>query len=304
MKRIFTYVYAPLIVIYLALSVVYPTDPATIARRGLSIGEARFIALTVAVPLVIVWLFAFYGSWRLKAYAKSIEQHPDGAAFIKLATGIQLIALYLPIRSVTKILLNFLAYHHPSLTTATNLIITYINVLIPLVAYMLIGQAAHRLCVLGKVHVSLRARYSLTLVFSILAVTFCYTSCSSDSLSPSDWLVVTQYNITPALRLLTIVIPYVFMWFVGLMAVYEIASYQTSVKGVFYRQSLRLLSIGLALEILASIGTQYVTAIASTLRSLPTGLVLSIAYTFLLVVAVAFIMIARGVDRIKKLEEV
>jgi hypothetical protein len=108
----------------------------------------------------------------------------------------------------------------------------------------------------------------------------------------------------PALRVATILIPYMFMWAVGLLASYEIILYQQNVKGIFYRQSMKLLAIGLSLEIGASIIIQFITTISSSLRSLPTAAVMLIAFSVLTLVGVSFVIIALGVRKLKRLEEV
>ncbi len=303
MKRFIALVYLPLTIVYLAMSIIYPTDPKTIAARHLSIGEARVIALSLAIPLVIIWLFAFYGSWRLKQYSDGIKQFKDGKAISILANGILILSLYLPIRAVSKILLNYLAYLHPSLTNCTNLVITYINVLLPLIAYLLISQAARKLLSQAKVVLSLKSIYGLILLFCIIgAIYFNNVSSMAEKLNPSDWLVSVDYGMVMPIRILTIIVPFLFMWTIGIFAAYEIYLYQKNVKGLFYRQSFTLLSIGLILEIVASFLSQYVTTFGESLRKLPTAASLIIVYAVLILLAVGYALIASGVRKLKKLE--
>lgn len=303
MRRILIFVYVPLAVIYIVMSWIYPTDPATIAVRHLSKVEARGMALTLAISLIIVWLFAFYGAWRLREYSSSIKQYPDGKGFMSMSTGILLIALYLPIRSVAKIILNYSAFRYPSLTQSTNLVVTYLCIIIPLIAYLFISRAAQGLVAMTKAKISLRMMYLLALAFCLLAVTYCYaTFTNANKLTPSDWLITTDYEISEPIRMLTILVPYLFMWSIGLIAVYEIYIYQKVVKGIVYRQCLRLLCIGLAIEILASICMQYVTAIAASITKIPTPIMLVILYSVLILIAVAFCIIAKGVSRLRRLE--
>src|SRR5260221_7255730 len=116
MKRVLLYFYIPVVTLYVALAIVFPTDPGTIARRHLTLGQARFMALSVAVPLIIIWLLALYSTWRLKEYSNRIKGYHDGTAFEKLASGMQLLAVYLPLRSVVKVSLNYFAHLYPLLT--------------------------------------------------------------------------------------------------------------------------------------------------------------------------------------------
>jgi hypothetical protein len=304
MKRVLLFFFVPSAAIYLLMSLVYPTDTATIVAHHLTKSQAQVIALSVAIPLIITWFIAAYGAWKLKEYADSIKKYKDGAAFATLATGVQLLVIYMPVRSVPKILLNYFAYLHPGWTSATNLAITYINIILPLLAYMVIGNAARKLFTLAQIKVSNKLLYPMILIFSIIGVTFSYSTYSvTDKLTPSDWLVMTNYDIGIPLRIATVIIPYLFMWFVGMLAAYEIYLYQKYVKGVFYRQCLKLLSIGLTIEIISSIAIQYVITITPSLRHTPLGFDLSIVYSVIAIIILAFVLIAMGVNKLKQIEE-
>ena len=229
----------------------------------------------------------------------------QGAAFMKLANGIQLIAIYLPIRSVSKIYLNYLAHLHPALTMFSNLFITYINIVIPLVAFIMIGVAARKLYFIAKAKFIVPYLYALMLIFCFIGVTFCYAAFeSSKTLSPSDWLITIQYNLPIRVQIMTIIIPNLFTWFIGLVAAYDIYLYQTQVKGIFYRKSLKLLSIGLTLEICSSILVQYITIIAASIQRRPTSFMVTILFSVIILTIVAFILIARGVQKLKRLESI
>jgi hypothetical protein len=304
MRRILLFVYMPLITVYLLMSLLYPTDPATIHKYHLDLTAARAVSLGVAIPFIAIWLIAFYGSYALKEYSLRIKRHRDGAAFVMLATGVQITALYLPIRAVTKAVLNYTAHLHPVLAPYTTTVITYVNLLFPLVGFICINRAAKQLTDMAKARASLRALHLLGLTFIGLGVLYCYVIFTSKGdIAPTNWLITTQQYIPTFLRITTVMIPNLYMWLVGLIAVYEIYLYQKYAQGVLYRQALRLLSIGLAAVIASSILLQFITALSPHLTKLSLRNTLVITYSMLFLLGAAYITIARGVQQFKKLDE-
>jgi len=305
MKRLLLYVYAPLTALYLLMSVIYPMDHETMVRRHLTLGQARVASLAIAIASVVIWLLSFYGARRLQEYSQGIKKAPDGEAFTRLAQGVWLLALYLPMRALVKILLNYLVRNHPGLQGAVNDVIIYVTLLLPLVGFVVISQAAWSLARLAKVKMSLSEIYTLSLVYITLGVTYSYVSFTAQGhIPPSNWLVTSLDSIPLAFRIVTVIVPYLFMWFIGLLAVYDLYLYQQQVKGIFYRQSLRWLSSGLMAVIVVSIAIQFATAMAPSLQKLSFRGVLLLVFGLIIILGAAFAVIAKGVRRLKKLDEV
>ncbi|HSX30917.1 MAG TPA: hypothetical protein VLE99_03305 [Candidatus Saccharimonadales bacterium] len=304
MKRILAYLYLPLAALYLYLSVVFPTDQATIARRHLSLAQARLVSLSVAIPLLVIWLLAFYGAYRLKRYSVSIRKHADGPPFMQLAMGMWLLAVYLPVQLVGRALLHTLTRSHPDALTAANIVLTYVGLGLLLEAFIFVSHAARGLAELAKVKSSLRAVYGMALVFIGLSVLYGHVAFTTHGhIPPSNWLVASQQSIPLLLRVVTVMVPYLFMWFIGLLAVYELWLYQRQVTGVFYRQTLRLLSAGLVSVVLVTIGIQFAIATAATLQTLRFRFVLLLVYTLIVLLGVAFVLLGRGVRRLEQLDK-
>lgn len=305
MKRKTIFIYLLLTAFYLFMTYTFPVDQATIDRRHLSLTQARIISLSIALPMILVWFMALYCSLKLYTYSQNIKKSSDGAVLMQLALGVQIIAWYLPIRALVKIVLNYTASRHPGSLTAMNAIITYVNLIIPLVAFVIISRATYALGRLAKIKNSLGIIYGLGLTIILLAVAYCYASFRTEgTIAPSNWLVTTQAAINLPVRTLTIVIPSLFMWFIGLVSVCQIHLYQKQIKGVVYRQAWRQLSIGLMAVILLSIVIQFLTATAASLQNLPFAAILVIAYCCILLLGLAFVVMARGVQQIKKLDDI
>lgn len=304
MKRIVAVVYLPLAVIYLLLSYIYPTDPVTIVDRHLSVLDARIIALTFASVFIVLWLFSYIAARELIAYSHSIKQYKDGDAFLMLACALLVLAVYLPVRAISKILLNYIAHLHPAFTTQSNMIITYTNVLFPLAVFVYISRGGSRLFSMVKAKVPLEHVSILALTLCVLASTYCFAAFSSyTKLTPSDWLVPIDYKVAMPLRIFTLVVPFLFMWAIGFMAMYQIYFYQQKIRGIIYRNSLRLLTLGLALLILANIAVQYITVFAPIIKHLPAGLTLFCASVIFSIMLTACLLIIKGVNRLRVFEE-
>lgn len=305
MRRLAIYIYTPLAVAYIALSYIYPLDHATLGRRQLDLIVARIVSVSVAILFVAVWYLALYASAQLRSYSIKIRLYRDGPAFVDIANGVQLLAFYLPARNVTKIVLNYEVFLHPSFTSLANVFITYASLAIPLVAFILIGRGAQRFESVAKTRVSLPELYALGMSFILLTVWYCYASFThANNTLSANWLVTIPSALPPLLRTVTIIMPYIFMWFVGLIAVYGIILYQRYVQGIIYRQALKFLSLGLALLIIISIIIQFVTASIGELQASAFAIVLAITYGLIIFLGLAFGLIARGVRNLWLLDHI
>lgn len=304
-KSALPYVYGILSIFYLALSYVYPSDHHTLIKQHLTVPHARLISLSISLLMIGIWWVAYRVSERVWEYGTSIRQEVDGPPFMLLGGALRLMALYLPIRMVCKLSLNYLASLHPSWLETTNTIITYANLILPLVAFVLIGRAAQKLAELAKVRVTLLSLYINSLIFITLGVLYCYTVFSVHGIpSPTSWFVTTQQQIPLLLRVITVIIPYTFMWFVGIRATHQIYLYQKHAKGIFYRMALRWLSIGLVGIVATSILLQFLTATAANLQHLRFRTMLIMAYTVILLLGLSFLVMAKGLRRLKLIDEV
>ena len=304
-KRVLPYVYGLFAACYVVLSYVYPSDQHTLLKQHLTVPHARLISMSIAVLMIAIWAVAYRVSERVWEYGTSIRRNVDGPPFVILGGALRILAIYLPVRMVSKLSLNYLASLHPSWLGITNTIISYINLIFPLVAFVLIGQAAQKLAELAKVKPSLFSLYGNALIFNSLGVLYCYTVFSVHGTAPStSWFVTTQQQIPMFIRVITLVIPYIFMWFVGIRAAHQIYLYQIHAKGIFYRMSLKWLSIGLLGIIMTTIFLQFLTATAANLQNLKFRAILIIAYTIILLLGASFLIMAKGLRKLKLIDQV
>ena len=106
------------------------------------------------------------------------------------------------------------------------------------------------------------------------------------------------------LILLTIIIPYLYAWFMGLFAAYEIFLYSKQTKGLLYRRALTFLSGGFVITIISSVILQYVQSDTTRIRRISFNWLFVGIYLLLLIYASGFLLIGKGAQRLKRIEEV
>jgi hypothetical protein len=107
------------------------------------------------------------------------------------------------------------------------------------------------------------------------------------------WLMVT-----------TVTIPYLYAWFIGLLAAYEISAYSRHIRGLLYKQSLWLLAIGLVVVIGSSVTLQYINSVGPRAGYLLLNYHLLFLSCCRIIGSCGYALIALGAIRLKKIEEV
>jgi hypothetical protein len=291
------YSYLLFVVIYGGFVLLPAPAPATLLLYHVSAMGLRLIDLTIIVLLAAIWFAGFYGFAQLQAYSQLIQNDKDGKQLAKLTNGIFLLVMWLPVSSVTSSVLNYIVTKHTGLLPAVKIIENYISLCLPLLGFILIGRAARGL---GKL---VRHRFSYNYI-NFLAVILIYVGLIYYRLivTTSDRQAI--YHMSIWLILLTLVAPYIYMWFVGLMAVYDIYGYGQKIKGIVYKKAWGLLALGLGWLIVLSISFQYLTSLSARLSHLSIYWILAIIYALLLVLSVGFVLTALGARRLRRIEEV
>ena len=163
-----------LVVLYTVLIFGLPANQLTMHTYHLASLEYHILLFAVALPTMLVWLAAFWGYGALRQYAHSIEQSSEGRHFNQLATGCYWLAWSLPLSTITPLVLNtaadrWSAWHSPAI-----IITNYPGLLLQLIAFSLIGNAARCLIGAAKFRFSLTSARLITLFFVLAGVLYCY----------------------------------------------------------------------------------------------------------------------------------
>jgi len=71
--------------VYIVGTLAGPLSPT---RFNLTASKTRFLELTIALPVVLVWAIAVYGAARFEAYTNKIRNHKDGRVLNQISLGL------------------------------------------------------------------------------------------------------------------------------------------------------------------------------------------------------------------------
>jgi hypothetical protein len=289
--------------IYIALIFLLPANKATMRAYHLSTLEYRTTLFAVMLPAVITWLAAFFGYAKLRQYVYLVRKTSEGAYFDKLATGCTWLAWSLPLPAILSLLLNAVANKWPAVYPSSIIFSNYLNLLLPLIAFSIIGTASRGLVRSAKLNFSLASVRVIMLLFLTAGVLYCYLTFQRFNLTSLS-STHNPYFLPIWLMVLSVIIPYLYAWFVGLLAAYEIALFSKYIEGVLYRQALRLLVAGLTTIIVSSVALQYMNGVQPRVGHLVLGYQLVLSSIFRIIGGGGFVLLAIGAIRLKRIEEV
>ncbi|HUP26411.1 MAG TPA: hypothetical protein VM124_02055 [Candidatus Limnocylindrales bacterium] len=298
-KKLYIGIFLSLTALYIILTAVLPTDPAVLQRYQLNQGSAHMLGLTIAIPIVLIWLFALYGFTKFYDYAHIIKESPEGPGFQRLVYGLMTLVLSLPIVASVSSIFTYVGYRNPDLVPKLTITKNYLGLFFAVAAFLLIADGAEKL---------VRTLRSKTLHLTIPR--FGLGACIVLSCFYA-WLVTTRstdsgdtYYLPNLLIITTLAIPYLFIWCRGALAAYHLYLYKDRVRGKIYREALGSLALGIGAVILLSISLQLLVTTSAKLTKLNLSPLLSFIYVLVAMTAVGYGLIARGAKKLKQIEEV
>ncbi|HJQ08752.1 MAG TPA: hypothetical protein VJ836_04710 [Candidatus Saccharimonadales bacterium] len=301
-KKHYLYVFLGLIALYAVLVFTLPSDPRILEKYHLTQGGVRLLILSIVIPIIAIWLSAFYGFAKIKEYAQSVKDTSEGKPFESIANGLMVLVFSLPLLAAASTALTYFAYRDAAFLPTSTIFRNYLTILSALAAFYLIGKGAEALATPVKNNVKKFDHQTWTTGFIIFSSLFTWMVIShqpdwgdhrSGAYYLPDWLVV-----------LTIVIPYLYIWYRGLLAAYCIYYYQKKVRGTLYKRALSYFSAGIAAVIGLLIATQLLAVFSERLNRLDLTPLLLIIYVLVGFYALGYGLIAKGVKKLKSLEDV
>lgn len=280
------------------LALVLPVSDVTLHRLHISLAIYREAILSLIIPIGIIWFSAFYAYEKTGQYADTLSKTDEGRAFAHIARGLQLLAWGLAISTVLSLILGGATALAPQLQSARVIIDNYATLLFPLVGFTIIGIGARRLAQTVKAPLTLRVIRILFVILALIGVFFTRYALRNHFTNNNPYWLPVFFLLT------TIIAPYLYTWFVGMVAAYDLQNYAHKVKGVLYQQALNLLALGITIVIVSSIIIQYVTTLMDSGSALSFGALLLLVYGLLIVEAAGYALIAYGARRLKRIEEV
>ena len=289
--------------IYLVLDIVLPVNTANQQLYHLTSLAGHVLQLVLALPMVAIWLAAFYGFVKLKEYADSLQNSKEAGGYRLLARGCMWLAWGKPVVAIISAVLIAIANTHAGFMSTSVVLINYIDIIVPLIAFISISLGSRKLLDLTKDPLSASAARTIALIFVVLAVVYCYLifrSINFGSLTSATkpyylpiWLIIT-----------TVTIPYLYTWLIGLLSVGEIMRYSQKIHGILYKHAVQYISVGIIAVIASAIAFQYVSSIDPALKQMSLDYLLISNYLIKLMGATGFVSIGIGAVSLKRIEDV
>jgi hypothetical protein len=221
-----------------------------------------------------------------------------------MANGMLGLALWLPLVSILNNLTSYTYHVQPGAIAETVIAKNYLIVLVLSIAFLAIWQGTRRL-VRTLPHYNVSAWYEtmyrvtfvgVCIIYAVLIVHEPYRAAA-----PKTGL--SAFYLPDWLTAITIMLPYVCVWYMGLFSVRNITIYRKHVKGILYKEALKYLCIGLIVLIIAVLANRFIYILTSWFNGLAMKYVLAILYALLGLTGVGSVLIAQGAKKLRRIEE-
>jgi hypothetical protein len=284
-------------VLYLVLYLLAPMDGTD---YHLSYTVFFLLKLTVALPVLGIWMMALFGARRFRRYALLIQDSPDGTALVVVVHGLLIMIFGLIAQSIIGVVLPYLV--QTAFLDRAVFIQNHVPVAMSLVGFLFIFAGSRRLA--KSAGLTLSAEHSFGLLMPYLALGAIFGWYFYGHFERVVTNGVPSFSTGRTMALWTIAFPSVITWLVGVLAVAHIYEYANHVPGNIYRKALRNLVRGIALSLGLSVLLQFLALNLGFFNRLGLGPVLVIVYLLLAFYALGFVFIARGARALMRIEEV
>jgi hypothetical protein len=287
-----------LAVLGVVLALGLPPDPHSLSQLHVSSTAYRLAVAFLLIPYIVIWYTAFYAFAKLQEYTRYVKKSAEGSAFRKLTIGMGVLAFGLVVPTLVSLLFGAIAQAHPGFKATGTVAANYLTLLLPLIAFTFFNTAARRLVSSTRTQPRLLTIRLFVLLFLILSTVYTRLTLHNHDLHPDSYYLNTFF------LLVTIIIPYLYAWFLALFSAFEFRTYARQVKGLLYRRALRQFAAGITITICGSIAIQFVSSTIAGRVSQSLGSLLLVEYILLVIVAAGLVLMAFGTKKLKKIEEV
>lgn len=274
-----------------------PPDPQALQQLHTTSTAYRLAVAVLLIPYVLIWYASFYAYAKLQEYSQPIKGTKDGNAFKVLTTGMAILSFSLVIPTIITLILNAIAVHNKSFDTAATIIGNYIPLFAGLISFLVLNNGARMLVRTTKNGTDKFDLRWHAPWFLLLSVIFTYITIENHAKS-------NPYHLPLWILLITIVVPYLYAWAMGLLSAYNLNIYANTVSGSLYRRAIKQFAGGIATAIVGSVAIQFVNATLANRFDDSLGAILLADYILLAVVAVGLVLIAIATKKLKLIEEV
>jgi hypothetical protein len=290
--------YAILAILYLVLSLVLPVNQHTLSQLHLSMYQYRVLVFVILIPYILIWFTAFFAYVKIRDYTTTLGKEREAPAFAHITKGVQVMAWGLAVPAIISTILKAIAVQHASFSQAATIISSYLTLIVPLIAFTFISDGSRILSNLVKVRPGKNGMRIFALLFIIFGVYYTVLTLTA------RYVHGNPYHLSHTLTMFTIIIPYLYAWFMGFMGCYEIILYAKKIKGLLYKRALNRLAAGIGVVIGSSIFIQFINVVYAYKDNSSLGSLIVLIYMLLISEAIGYVLIVIGAKSLKRIEEI
>jgi hypothetical protein len=290
-------------IIYALATFMAPAAVQTSGRYGLSTGELSVLRITVVLPFLFIWLSGVYAVLRFSRYLKYVSNSNESEGFGNIIYGLWLLLIVIIVPSFIGLITTYNPDSYEIQKTIT-IIRNYFNIVLYLSAFWFILKASRQLTGIAEINRSKKWKLigviglGISILYVFLVFSNDYRGFSADS------LIRPTYYLPDILIALTIILPYIVTWVLGLMAIYNIYFFSKHVSGVVYRKAFSWVAYGLGSITGLSIFLQFLSQSSAYFGRAGLSIILLIVYLLLIAIAIGYLCIAKGAKALTTIEEI
>lgn len=295
-----TYVAIVSLWVVYALLTFFAPETASSAHLDMHGAERILIDLTILIPVHLIWLLAGYGVTTFKNYSIMLKGSKEGAGVDLIADGLLVTLTYFIVSSLFSSAMPYLIHyqHYDGLAVIRD----HLAPLFSLVAFFLLYRGSSLLRQVTPFSTWTTSTVWALVAYAVFAAAFVFDFATN---APGGGPSRTSVDILPHETLLiTLILPYVVAWFLGLLACININKYANHVKGTLYRRALRDLVLGISGIALFVIVIQLIGFANRYFSSWSLGPILAILYGLIILYGIGFVFVASGAKKLARIEAV
>ncbi len=284
---------------YVTLMVMAPPNPSN--TLNLTRIQMVSIQLSVAIPLLIIWGIILYSILKVKTYADSVKGTSEEGWFKGIVGGLTMLFIGLILPSF----ISFLSSYNPGseiMRADVKIVTTYVTVITTLLAFWFLVQSSKGFLTLINTKTS-QLGAVVILIFIIIVYSYAVFNNPYRTIS-TDAAIRPTYYLSDTLILLTVMLPYIVAWFLGIVAMINFRTFSKNAPGLIYRKAFSFVSVGIVFIVGISIITQLITQFNAFFVGLPVSTLLAIVYVLIALILAGYVFVARGAKELLKIETV
>jgi hypothetical protein len=298
--QVTTYVAVVSVWIVYALLTFFAPDTASSAHFNMHGAERVLIDLTILLPVHLIWLLATYGVTTFKNYSIMLKGSKEGAGIDLIADGLLVTLTYFVVSSLYSSVMPYLIHyqHYDALAVIRD----HLAPLFSLVAFFLLYRGSSLLRQVTPFSTWTTGTIWMLVGYGVFVAAFVFDFATT---ATGGGPTRTSIDILPhEVLLITLILPYVIAWFLGVLACINIAKYANHVKGSLYRKALRDLVLGISGIAIFVIVIQLIGFANRYFSDWTLTPILAILYALIILYGLGFVFVASGAKKLAHIEAV